>query len=322
MAKLKDIAITENDIHEYLQQYSDFAFEVKVLQKLNSLGFECQHAGTYEDPVTGKTREFDIRAEKQKELDGHAFFQLYLSVECKNLRENFPLVVHCLPRESAERYLDLIWSSTESNILGIFEHSKRIAIDDINCPYEEKLAVGKSCDQVGRSLQGDVLGNDSAVFDKISQAISASYDLVSKAHYAGDKFNEVITIVVPMLVVPDDRLWTVCYERSGEIKNQPQITNNVEYYIDKSWLVGKGEHERSIRYFLSHMEIVQFSALYDVIQKYFSISTVSSLESLEAYKVLPPLSVVMCQPEDIVKTQSSVCQTCNHCRCSLFSAED
>ena len=35
--------------------------------------------------------------------------------------------------------------------------------------------------------------------------------------------------------------------------------------------------------------------------------------------VFPPLSVVMCQCEDIAKIQHSACQTSNHCRRPLFS---
>ena len=62
MAKLKNEPISKSDILEYLESSSDFAFEVSVLKKLVALGFVCEHSGTYEDPVTGKTRELGIYA--------------------------------------------------------------------------------------------------------------------------------------------------------------------------------------------------------------------------------------------------------------------
>jgi hypothetical protein len=36
-----------------------------VLKELGDLKLRCQHGGTYDDPVTGKSREFDIRALNQ-----------------------------------------------------------------------------------------------------------------------------------------------------------------------------------------------------------------------------------------------------------------
>ena len=68
MRKLSPNSITQSDIAEYLNGYSDFSFEIKVLKKFTNLGYECEHGGTYEDPVTGKSREFDIRALIQKEF--------------------------------------------------------------------------------------------------------------------------------------------------------------------------------------------------------------------------------------------------------------
>lgn len=98
MAKLKNIEISASDINEYLDSYSDFSFEVKTQKELVNLGFQCQHGGTYEDPITGKSREFDIRATKRYEYHESFIYRLCLSVECKNIRANCPLVIHCSPR--------------------------------------------------------------------------------------------------------------------------------------------------------------------------------------------------------------------------------
>jgi hypothetical protein len=91
MSKLLTDPISQSDIEEYLKDYSDFSFELNVLNELQNLGLMCQHGGTYNDPLTGKSREFDIRAIYQ-----YWPIKIHLSVECKNIRNNFPLVMHCL----------------------------------------------------------------------------------------------------------------------------------------------------------------------------------------------------------------------------------
>ena len=60
--------ITESDVKRYLNNYSDFSFELQVLKKFVDLGFKCSHSGTYEDPVTSKSRQYDIRALHQKKF--------------------------------------------------------------------------------------------------------------------------------------------------------------------------------------------------------------------------------------------------------------
>jgi hypothetical protein len=64
MAKLKRDPINARDLEDFVANNSDFDFEMKVLAKLRSLDFECEHSGTYQDPVTHKARQFDIRARK------------------------------------------------------------------------------------------------------------------------------------------------------------------------------------------------------------------------------------------------------------------
>lgn len=62
MAKLKNKEISESDVLEYVEEQSDFAFELRVHRQLLACGFECEHGGTYEDPITSKIRQFDQQA--------------------------------------------------------------------------------------------------------------------------------------------------------------------------------------------------------------------------------------------------------------------
>ncbi|WP_200383182.1 hypothetical protein [Thiococcus pfennigii] len=282
MVKLKSDPITKEDISEYLERFSDFSFEIKVLRKLSSLGFSCEHSGTYEDPVTKRTREFDIRARKTLIEEQNVSVELSLSVECKNLKDNFPLVIHCMPRDEHECYLDLIWSSEPLSYIPVYENSMRVPLEGDNCPYEKLTAVGKSTDQVGRkeSQGSDLVGNDGDVFDKISQAINSSYDLLEEAHYASTKEKDVVSLVIPVLVVPDNRIWSVCYKRTGEIEREPTLENNLEYYIGKSWLVGNSPNEYQRRYYLSHLEVVQIGSLFEMVNKYTTLTSISSFNEL------------------------------------------
>ena len=66
MGKLKGGSISGKDIADFVANDSDFAFEMKVLGILRQHGLECLHSGTYQDPVSDKIRQFDIRARGQR----------------------------------------------------------------------------------------------------------------------------------------------------------------------------------------------------------------------------------------------------------------
>lgn len=293
MAKLADASIQKKDIEKYLQNYSDFSFEIKVLKKLTSLGFTCEHSGTYEDPITKKIREFDIRAYKSTELGKNSIFKFCLSVECKNLRENFPLVVHCLPRVEAEAYQNVIDSHTPSDTSGLPDlpikynltrYGFRIFLDKDDSVYKVDGPVGKSCDQVGKKAQNnELVGSDSDVFEKISQAINSTYDLIYESHYAGNRDRTVYSVVLPILVVPQKRLWTVVYDFDGNIVQDPKYASHVSYYIDKSWKIGDEQHEQPVWYYLSHLEIVELEGLEQMLNDHDN-GTRFSYEKLRSYK--------------------------------------
>lgn len=276
MAKLSETKIGKEDIEEYLANYSDFSFEVRVLKKLTELGFTCQHGGTYKDPVTGKDREFDIRASSFYPVAGKNIrYCLCLSVECKNFRENFPLVIHCTPRSENECYQDLVWSSPPSPSGGIVTSSSsthpptifdsRLVLSGAISSYKVGDPVGKSYNQVGRRVQEkDLISNDAEVFEKISQAINASFDIIMLSQNAGTQENStVVSSILPVLVIPKDRLWKVTYENSGNVIEGPTPVTWVSYYIGKSWSIlletQYGVYNQPYR--LSHLEIIELDNL-------------------------------------------------------------
>lgn len=105
MAKPKDDPIGPAELKEYLNTSSDFTFELRCLERLSSLGSQCDHGGSYTDPVTQKTRQFDIRAQKS-----HGKLRVRCAIECKSLTDSFPLLVMCVPRSADESFHELILS--------------------------------------------------------------------------------------------------------------------------------------------------------------------------------------------------------------------
>lgn len=242
MAKLKSDAIVQADLLEFLNDYSDFSFEIEILKSLVDNGFECEHGGSYEDPVTKKTREFDIRASKTY---GKRF--LRLAIECKNLRENFPLLISCIPRREEESFHEICISvnpnkhqlKTPPRIYSraMLTRSKNVRLTGDHSKYKTGEPVGKSCDQIGRNLHGDVVANDSDVYEKWSQALSSAHDLTYLACTDGDDRTGdlALSLVFPLLVVPNGRLWVTQYDSDGNRTHDPVSVNRCSYFVNLSY---------------------------------------------------------------------------------------
>ena len=264
MVTLLSAPIVQQDIKNYLDNYSDFSFELKVLKKLTDFKFKCVHSGTYTDPITQKSREFDIRA-----LLEDKSFRIHLSVECKNIRDNYPLVMHCMKRKKNESYDNLIYS-----ILSPEDARSSSWCEKIDCPqiHRPEEYVAKSSDQVGRSNKG-IKAADSDVFDKISQAINSTKDLIEEARQF---IQPHITFVCPVLIVPDERLWQVNYSDNGEYEGDPKQVEHVSYYIGKTWTFDDYD---ILNYKISHMEIMTVSYL-----KEFTLVLHKHIQEMKAHQ--------------------------------------
>jgi hypothetical protein len=262
MPKPVQDAIAVDHIRRYLELNSDFAFEVKVLRTLRKLGLNCRHGGTYEDPITQKTRQFDIHAEAAR-TDRNEITRYRFAVECKNI--NFPLVVHRLPRDASEAYLDVVFAKQAKGAM-LFDRSERITLTGEHCRYSVGEPVGKALDQVGRAASGEVFGSDQDVFDKMTQALNSSVPLLDEAHNAATDVQPFgLAVVVPVVVVPPGSLWAVDYDDDGNVLQGPAPQSTVSVFVGKEWLVG-GKVGRS--FWLSHTEIITFDALEEFISSW------------------------------------------------------
>lgn len=269
MAKLKTDAIQEKDFLEYLNSYSDFSFELSILKMLRKNGLKCEHGGLYEDPVTGKSRQFDIRSEIIISK-----YKVRLAIECKNIRDNFPVLISCVPRHDDESYHQVALVSqprSEGRIsipLLTEPRAKIITIKGHYSIYKPKECVGKSTVQVGRASDGSIVSHDSDLFDKWSQCLSSAKDLVSNVYWDNEegKNTYCFSSVFPVVVIPDGRLWIVKYDDDGNRISNPELSDRCSCFVDMRY--GLGTKIASTVMWLSHVEIMTFKGLHQFVAQY------------------------------------------------------
>lgn len=268
MAKsLKDDPVTQSDMIDFLNGYSDFSFEIQVLKILNQKGFSCEHGGSYIDRATRKAREFDIRATKI--FNHHQF--LRLAIECKNLRPNFPLLVSCVPRPVDESFHEIVMSVDPDKISlekkqripplhPTIVRSKTVRLSGEHSLYKPGDPVGKSCAQVGRTKDKEIYQGDFEVYEKWSQALSSADDLTYLACTDGLKRtgNFAYSLVFPLLVVPNGSLWMTLYDSEGNRIKDPERVDRCSYFVHLTYLHALSGHGELT---ISHLEFVTVDGL-------------------------------------------------------------
>lgn len=261
MAKLSGNAIIQSDLTEYLSNFSDFSFEISVLKMLRDNGLTCEHGGHYEDPVTGKSREFDIRATKTIQNR-----RIRLAVECKNIRENFPILISCLHRHESESYHSVVRLQDQSQQSSLIPNlhdcrAKQFKIKSNNSFYKVSEPVGKSTAQVGKNAHdGEITSNDSELYEKWGQCLSSASDLVSDVYFDGrTEKTPYLSSVFPFVVVPNGRLWSCLYDDRGNLIQPPMQTERVSCFIDKSYELGPAVAQTTFN--ISHLEVVTYDGM-------------------------------------------------------------
>ena len=250
MVNPKRDPITPNDLAEFVANDSDFAFEMQVVAQLKSVDFDCSHSGTYQDPVTDKIRQFDVRASKQR--DSHL---LTLAVECKNLRPECPLLLSCIPRTADEAHHDIV-VYPRNNPLHLIEVN---TVEGARSVYKPGEMVGKKTDQVKRDKNSGLVSDDKETFDKLNQAVNSCRDLLRQL--ASRSEQGLFGAIVPVLVVPTNTLWQVEYAADGRLVADPHPVTHASLFLDHSWSFDRGSPHRTITYRMSHLELMTVDAL-------------------------------------------------------------
>lgn len=267
MAKqLKSDLITSADLIDFLNDQSDFSFEIQTLRALIDCGFSCEHGGTYDDSTTNRPREFDIRATR---VFGKRF--LRLAVECKNLRPNFPLLISCLPRRDDESFHEIVYSvNPETNpieepdgpySIAMLPSSCNVRLVSSHTVYKSGDPVGKSCDQVGRTPKGEITSGDSSVYEKWAQALSSADDLTYRACSDGNERtgDVALSLVFRLLVVPNDRLWQTEYDVNGNRTRDSKQVDRCSYFVGRQYY--HQSPSGGDKLMLSHIEILTSDGL-------------------------------------------------------------
>jgi hypothetical protein len=127
--------------------------------------------------------------------------------------------------------------------------------------FQGARTLGKSVAQVGRENgnEGKVHAGDQDIFDKLAQSLASADDLVTTLYWEGSDDVPSITrvAVIPLVVVPDRRLWVVEYDHDGERKCPPVQTDRCSLFVNREYMM----HSDWPRLRLSHVEFVTLSGL-------------------------------------------------------------
>ena len=230
MTKLSDAPILSQDLLEYLKSQDDFDLELFVARTAKGCGFQVTHGGSYEDPITGKARQYDVRASY-----GGRSRSIELAIECKALQRSYPLLVSRIPRTLDESFHELIHARyPPASALPGAESSDTVRLVGPRSIYWQGGYVGKSTAQVGRNEKGEIKSADREVYDKWSQALSSASDLISRAAWAHQErgVHSFLTVILPFLVVSDDTLWVADYSEEGVLQADPYQVEETTIFVD------------------------------------------------------------------------------------------
>lgn len=258
-------------------QHAMMTSPLQILKEIKKRGLHAEHGGHYDDPVTQKSREFDIRTISEYGND----MRVVLAVECKNIKPHFPLIISATPREQFESYLSFISDSEfnklrpEKDLMGYANISSalerttqpcRYAICDL---YPVGGMVGRSTAQVGKNLQGEIVANDAEIYEKWGQAVSSIKKAIEWLPRRDDgtisDAIEILGCALPFVVVPDGMLWIAEYSKNGDVVTGPKQVDRISCICGKKYEFGSpfGWHYR-----ISHIEFVTKTGLLNFIDTY------------------------------------------------------
>ena len=282
-SKASDKPITKADLEEFIKTQDDFALELYAYSLARNLGFTTTHAGSYTDRVTGKTRQFDVRAGRACGRNFHVHF----AIECKCLRPSFPLLISQIPRLPAESYLEVLHAGGDK-----YRHPpvagtpKIVRLDGVKSLYSPNQYVGKALTQVGFNTNGNGFNKgDAEVFDKWGQAVASASELIVNATWLYQKES----IILPVLVVPDGTLWVANYAEDGSCQEGPDQVSEVQFFIGNQQ---NFEKNPVFSYTISHLHVVTKSGLNTLLHRFMD----GGQDFLHLYPPLPELDYDEMEP--------------------------
>lgn len=219
--------ITAAELQTYVESRSDFAFELEIAQCCRGLRMDAYHGGIYNDPVTNKARQFDVRAIARR--GGHFVF---MAIECKCLAPEAPLLVLATPRQGREGLYTVLRANAAASDYRPYVQLDQYTGDQSYFPPHD--AVGKAISQVTR--KNGVVSGSEELYDKWMQAVASAKGLVADAATFMDTHRPDVkrVTVLPILAVSDETLWQVNYTAAGKREGEPHLVAEATYFIDQS----------------------------------------------------------------------------------------
>ena len=107
---------------------------------------------------------------------------------------------------------------------------------------------------------GEITSSDSSIYDKWSQALSSAHDLISLIFSDGKRIGQqMASLVFPLVVVPNNRLWRVKYDVDGNRISDPESVNRCSFFVNRKYLYQSSSGEKS--FVISHLEFVTSDGL-------------------------------------------------------------
>jgi hypothetical protein len=235
-------APSQADVEGFVRSGADFAFEMSVRAELLAANLRAQYAGTYEDPVTGKSRQFDFRVR----MENGQWSGRYC-IECKNVSEDRPFVISRTKRSSAEAYHEVLAAKSGTN-----GAENMVRSPPGSTCFREHDLVGRSLDQYSTHPNKP---SEENLFDKISQATSSCGAMLKSDLGPDFRAGSRVISVQPVVVVPGGRLWAADYDDNGALGQVHQV-DQVDFYVGRAWEVGGTTTSLQRRYCISHVVLV------------------------------------------------------------------
>jgi hypothetical protein len=238
-AEIKKVILTEDDFGHEMRVGSILnAIQTQIVSQrhIERISVELELGGTYTDPSMGKPRQFDYRCKVDK-IDGSTSKlnrdSLLIAAECKNLHPSSPLVITGRMRAENEAFHTFVeWSSNDGSKITKIGRSRL---------YPPGEFVGKNFLRVKKDLKSQIkIDTQPDIYDRWSQAIHSSFDLARHAHATQTRLqcDRVRSIILPIVVVPDESLWRVSYNDDGKLADEPEKVDECLFFVGR-----KAEHE-------------------------------------------------------------------------------
>lgn len=248
----------------------DFGFEMRMGKILKSVAnAQVEHGGTYTPlGINQSARQFDywLRVVSQGKV-------LQLAVECKNLFPGAPVVICGGQRSASESRLEIVTSDIRFVMPEIGAGVQKIASPRmIVAPslfYPAGEFVGKAVMRpeptskerelvIGTRYK---LTGDSDIYERWNQAVMHASYLMSKATMLRRAFNHpCFTVTLPIVVVPEDTLWTIGYDENGSIVDGPKNATSTTIYSGREQWLGNVRSKISHIHFLTPTGLSEFIA--------------------------------------------------------------